>query len=310
MRQYNQTTIAKTVPASGIGLHSGRKVRLALAPAPENTGILFRLVTESGVRFVSPTPQSVADTGLATTLAEGEAKVSTVEHLMAAIRGLGIDNIQIECEGGELPIMDGSAASFVFLLRSAGLREQSEPRRYQAVSKKLTVADGEKSVTAEPHDGFFVDYEIDFAHPMIGVQRMALEITPETFVRRIAKARTFGFAREVEYLHKMGLALGGSLENAVVLDEYSVVNPEGLRFKDEFVRHKILDFVGDMALSERPLLGKFTVRRSGHALNNAFLRAVTENSSIYLEDVLASPAGQAPMAEPETVELPGAVTAS
>lgn len=278
-----QTTIKKSVSCSGIGLHSGKLVHLALMPAPEDTGIVFDIKTASGVQRVQPNPQAVIATGLATTLGMSGSSVATVEHLLGAIRGLEIDNIIIEISGGEVPIMDGSAASFVLLLKNAGLRRQKKERLVAKITRPLSFEDEGKWIKAYPHNGFRVNYTIDFAHPLIGVQNMDLEITPQSFTRSLAKARTFGFLKEVEFLNKQGLALGGSLDNAVVLDEYSVLNPDGLRYADEFVRHKIIDFVGDMAMLGLPLRGYFEVRCSGHALNNAFLRRLEENKNLYLE---------------------------
>ena len=281
----HQTTIRKAVTCSGIGLHSGKTVGLTLRPAPEDTGIVFYVNNGGGPKRLTPTPQSVVATGLATTLGNGEATVSTVEHLMAAVRGLEIDNLRIEVEGAELPIMDGSAGSFVLLLRSAGLETLQRPRRVLRIKKPMEFEQDGKWIRAEPYDGFLVDYAIEYAHPLIGRQTLELDLTPESFVRRVAKARTFGFLKDVELMHRHGLALGGSLDNAVVLDEYAVVNPEGLRFKDEFVRHKILDFIGDMALLDAPLQGRFSIHCSGHALNNAFLRVLDENRDLYLQEL-------------------------
>jgi len=258
-------------------------VELVLRPAAEDTGILFSLRNGSGSTFLTPAPSLVVDTGLATVLGDGRETVATVEHLLAAVSGMGIDNIHIEVTGKELPIMDGSAASFVYLLKQAGIRKQEKPRQVMAVKKTVEFEEDGKFIKARPHDGFRVDYTIEFAHPLIGRQTMELEITPENFTKEIAKARTFGFLKEVDYLHANGLALGGSLDNAIVLDEYGVLNAEGLRFKDEFVRHKLLDFVGDMAVFGAPIQGHFEVFASGHALNNAFLRHLDENSEIYLE---------------------------
>lgn len=278
-----QTTIRKSVSCSGIGLHSGKLVHLALMPAPEDTGIVFDIKTANGVHRVQPNPQAVIATGLATTLGMPGSCVATVEHLLGAIRGLELDNIIIEISGGEVPIMDGSAASFVLLLKNAGLRRQKKERMVARITRPLSFEDEGKWIKAYPHNGFRVNYTIDFAHPLIGVQNMDLEITPQSFTRSLAKARTFGFLKEVEFLNKQGLALGGSLDNAVVLDEYSVLNPDGLRYSDEFVRHKIIDFVGDMAMLGLPLRGYFEVHCSGHALNNAFLRRLEENKNLYLE---------------------------
>lgn len=288
-----QTTIKKAIECSGIGLHGGRKVKMRLRPAPEETGIVFCLHRADGsTRFLRPNPHGVMANGLATVLVDGEDRVATVEHLLAALRGLGVDNVFIDVQGPELPIMDGSAASFVFLIRSAGLRRQSSPRRVLGLTRPLKFEQDGKWIKAEPHAGFMIDYTIDFAHPMIGVQRMRLDLKPENFIRELAKARTFGFLAEVEMLQRKGLALGGSLDNAVVLDDYSVVNAEGLRYADEFVRHKMLDFVGDMAIIGLPLAGRFEVHCSGHAMNNAFLRTLDDHRDMYLtettEDELAS----------------------
>ncbi|MDL2306872.1 UDP-3-O-acyl-N-acetylglucosamine deacetylase [Desulfovibrio sp. OttesenSCG-928-C06] len=282
-----QQTIKTPVQCSGIGLHSGKMVTLALRPAEADSGINFYVVNQDGQHRITPTPAQVIATGLATTIGSAEASISTVEHLLAAIRGLGIDNLRIDVHGGELPIMDGSAAPFVMLLKNAGIKKQSAVRSVLRIARPVSHSSGDKSISSEPHNGFFVDYTIDFAHPLIGVQRMALEITPETFAE-VAKARTFGFLHEVEALYSRGLALGGSLDNSVVLDQHGVVNKEGLRYADEFVRHKILDFIGDMAMIDMPLQGRFTVRCSGHALNNQFLRVLDENRDIYLEEVALS----------------------
>ncbi|WP_029893947.1 UDP-3-O-acyl-N-acetylglucosamine deacetylase [Desulfohalovibrio reitneri] len=298
-----QKTIRKAISCSGIGLHSGRKVSLSLRPAPEDTGILFCLRDGEGTRFLKPDPKAVQSTRLATTLTRGKDSLSTVEHLMAAVRGMGVDNIRVEAEGGELPIMDGSAAPFVYLLRMAGTQVQSAPKRVLALTRELDFEREDKWIRAKPYQGFRVDYTISFDHPRIGDQRFSIDLTPESFSRKLAKARTFGFLREVEFLRSNGLALGGSLENAVVLDEYNVINEDGLRFKDEFVRHKVLDFAGDMAVAELPLWGHFQVFASGHGLNNEFLRYLVDNSGEYLREVtLSRPTetreGYVPGAEP------------
>ncbi|BCS87410.1 UDP-3-O-acyl-N-acetylglucosamine deacetylase [Pseudodesulfovibrio sediminis] len=280
----SQTTIHKSVRCTGIGLHSGKQVELVLRPAAEDTGILFSLRNGTGSIFMTPAPSLVVATSLATVLGDGHEAVATVEHLLAAVSGMGIDNIHIEVSGRELPIMDGSAASFVYLLKQAGVRKLNKARKVIAIKKVVEFEKDGKYIKAKPFDGLCIDYTIDFAHPLIGRQQMTLEVTPETFARDIAKARTFGFLKEVDYLHANGLALGGSLDNAVVLDEYGVLNAEGLRFKDEFVRHKLLDFVGDMAILGSPLHGHFEVFASGHALNNEFLRHLDENREMYLEE--------------------------
>lgn len=306
-----QTTINHPIDCTGIGLHSGKTVRLGLRPASENTGIIFHIKTPDGIRAISPRPDIVTDTGLATTLSSGDARVSTVEHLLAAIRGLAIDNIHVDVEGGEIPIMDGSAAPFVLLLGKAGITRQNAPRRVLRIRKPVSFSRDGKSIEAYPHNGFMVEYSITFPHRLIGTQTMRLNLTPRSFAD-VSRARTFGFLREVEYLHSKGLARGGSLDNAIVLDDCSVLNKEGLRFDDEFVRHKVLDFIGDMAMLDRPLQGRFIVSCSGHALNNEFLRTITANAQEYLEAVtLAHPVqgklarmprpirgSRAPMAQP------------
>ncbi|HIW79148.1 MAG TPA: UDP-3-O-acyl-N-acetylglucosamine deacetylase [Candidatus Bilophila faecipullorum] len=280
----NQTTIQRVVTCSGIGLHSGKKVYLALRPASANTGIIFDIHTQDGIRRVSPTPKAVMTTALATTLGTADATVSTVEHLLASVLGLGIDNLIVSVEGGEIPIMDGSAAAFVKLFAEAGIRRLNAPRKVMRVSRPTELHDGIKHIRALPYAGFRVDYTIDFPHPAIGRQQMSMEVTPETFAR-VANARTFGFFKDVEYLHSHGLARGGSLESVVVLDDKGVMNPEGLRYRDEFVRHKVLDFIGDMAMLGLPIQGHFDVCCSGHQLNNAFLRKAEEERVLQLIDL-------------------------
>ena len=279
-----QTTVARPVSFTGVGLHSGRDVQIKFQPAPVDSGIVFFAHTSSGVRRIHPEPEAVTATALATTLSDGKASVSTVEHVLAALNGLRVDNVQVHVMGGEVPIMDGSAAQVVRMIRDAGVRAQHMERRVARIRRSLSVAGEGKAIHARPHHGFYVDYTIDFPHRSIGRQRLALEITPESFMR-IADARTFGFLQEVEYLHSKGLALGGSLGNAVVLDEDGIVNPEGLRCPDEFVRHKILDFVGDMAMFGMPLQGAFEVHCSGHYHNNMFLRRLQAEASYYLDIV-------------------------
>jgi len=284
-------------------------VELVLRPAAANTGILFSLKNGTGSTFLTPAPSLVVETGLATVLGNGSETVATVEHLLASVSGMGIDNIHIEVTGKELPIMDGSAASFVYLLKQAGLRKLNEARKVLAVKKAVDFEQDGKYIKARPYAGFRVDYTIEFAHPMIGTQRVEMEVTPENFVSEIAKARTFGFLKEVDYLHANGLALGGSLDNAIVLDEYGVLNAEGLRFKDEFVRHKILDFVGDMAVLGAPLQGHFEVFASGHAMNNMFLRHLDENRALYLEPKTLTVPAMEEEREYEGIREPVAATA-
>lgn len=280
-----QKTINKSIGCSGVGLHSGKIVKLTLHPAAEDTGIIFHLHGQDGVKVIAPSPQLVTATQLATVLGIDNTSAATVEHLLAAVAGMQIDNLRIEIQGGEVPIMDGSAASFIFLLKDAGIHEQGRARTVKRIKKEISFEHDGKYINAKPHNGLRIDYTIDFPHPLIGEQSMSLEVTPETFANDIAKARTFGFFREVEYLRSQKLALGGSLENAIVLDDYNVLNEDGLRFPDEFVRHKILDFIGDMCMLGAPLEGHFEVYCSGHALNNQFLRTIDENADLYLESV-------------------------
>ncbi|MGL4721716.1 MAG: UDP-3-O-acyl-N-acetylglucosamine deacetylase [Desulfovibrionaceae bacterium] len=276
-----QKTIRREISSSGIGLHSGKPVEIALSPARENTGIIFRIHTQDGIYHISPSPESVVATGLATTLGVSSATVSTVEHILASLLGSEIDNIFIDVKGGEIPIMDGSAAPFLLLLKGAGIRKQNAQRAVYSLKKELLFQQDNKYIKAKPHNGFFIEYTIDFAHPLVGIQNFSMEVTPESFAT-IAKARTFGFLKEIEYLHSNNLALGGSLENAIVLSEQEIINEEGLRYADEFVRHKILDFIGDMAMYGKPILGHFEVYCSGHALNNQFLRYISSHSAEYL----------------------------
>lgn len=286
-----QRTIKSIANYSGIGLHSGKVITLKLQPAPVNSGITFFIHTPSGIKPIKPTPSCVVATSLATTLASCDSHnthVSTVEHLLATLRGLAIDNIACHVMGNEIPILDGSAAPFVKLLLDTGIVEQHDFRKIAKIYQTISCAGKGKAILAQPYDGFFVDYTIDFPHPSIGVQRLAMEITPETF-SEIAYARTFGFLKEVEYLHSRNLALGGNLDNAVVLDDEKVLNPEGLRSSDEFVRHKMLDFVGDLAMFGMPLHGHFTVACSGHEHNNTFVRKLEENAAKYINIVSLKP---------------------
>jgi UDP-3-O-[3-hydroxymyristoyl] N-acetylglucosamine deacetylase len=278
-----QTTIKRRVSCSGTGLHSGREASITLRPAAGNAGIVFHVRTPDGTRALRPAPDAVTAACLATTLGGSSASVGTVEHIVAALRGLGIDNIHIDVNGGEIPVMDGSAAPFVELLSGAGIREQSETRRVLRIRRPIRFERAGKYIHAEACDGFSVDYSINFPHPAVGASRMILDLTPESF-SSVASARTFGFLRDVEMLHNAGFGLGGSLDNAIILDETRVLNPGGLRYKDEFVRHKILDFIGDMGMMPLPLRGRFTVSCSGHGLNNEFLRHIHAAGDFFLEE--------------------------
>jgi UDP-3-O-[3-hydroxymyristoyl] N-acetylglucosamine deacetylase len=280
-----QQTIKKEIKCSGIGLHSGQTVSLNLRPASEDAGIIFVHKGPNGQRRLDLSPHNVTSTELATTIGCNGTRIATVEHLLAAIIGLGIDNISIEVEGTELPIMDGSSASFVFLLRSAGIRKQRKPRHIMAFKKPLMFKEDNRWIRVTPYQGMKIKYTIEFDHPMVGVQSFVFDHDPQQFIKSLAKARTFGFLRDVEKLQRVGLALGGSLDNAVVLDEYGVINPGGMRYRDELVRHKVLDFMGDMALMGVSLWGFFEVRCSGHAFNNSFFRFLYNHKDDYLQPV-------------------------
>lgn len=277
-----QQTLMHAITYTGIGLHSGKDVEMKLMPAKIDAGISFHIHDKKEVSIIKPNPYVVATTELATTLGNEKTHVSTVEHLLAALLALDIDNVECHVYGKEIPIMDGSALPITNLIKKAGIRSQYALRKVAKIVRPLLFEANGKTINARPYDGFYVDYTIDFPHKAIGVQRLALEITPESF-DEIASARTFGFMKEVEYLHSKNLALGGSLANAIVVDEEGVLNPEGLRFANEFVRHKILDFVGDMAMFGMPLQGAFEVRCSGHQHNNAFLREIYDNKDKYLK---------------------------
>lgn len=276
-----QQTLMHAINYTGIGLHSGKDVEMKLLPAKVDAGISFHIHSKKDVQIIKPNPYVVMTTELATTLGNEKTHVSTVEHLLAALFGLGIDNVECHIYGKEIPIMDGSALPITNLIKKAGIRSQYALRKAAKIARPVLFEANGKTINARPYDGFYVDYTINFPHKAIGEQRFALEITPETF-DEIASARTFGFMKEVEYLHSKNLALGGSLANAIVVDDDGVMNPEGLRFANEFVRHKILDFVGDMAMFGMPLQGAFEVRCSGHQHNNLFLRELYEHKDKYL----------------------------
>jgi UDP-3-O-[3-hydroxymyristoyl] N-acetylglucosamine deacetylase len=270
-----QRTLKSLIRASGVGLHTGQKVRMSLRPAPPDTGIVFRRVDLAAPVDIPARAELVGDARLASTLVQGEAKVQTVEHLMSALGGLGVDNVFVDLDAPELPIMDGSASPFVLLIQQAGIEAQPAPKRFLRVTRTVEVTEGDKWARLEPYEGFRLSFSIDFRHPVIerSTQSVAVDFAETSYLKEIARARTFGFMHEVENLRESGLALGGGLENAVVLDEFRVLNSEGLRFADEFIRHKLLDAVGDLYLLGKPLLGAFSAHKSGHALNNRLLRA-------------------------------------
>ncbi len=278
----NQRTIAEKISCTGIGLHTGEPVQLTLEPARAGSGVVFVRGDLAHPVEIPARPESVTSTRLATTLGRGDATVSTVEHLLAAIYSLGIDNIRIEVDGPEIPVMDGSSASFVFLLRAAGIFEQPAPRRRLRIRRPLEFRDGDRSIRVEPARSLQVTYSVDYADPAIGRQRLAgLRIDGETFERDISRARTFGFLHEVESLWRSGLARGGNLDNTVVVDNGRVLNADGLRFPDEFVRHKVLDLIGDLALIGMPLEAHVRVEKGGHALHQRLLAEILANPTAW-----------------------------
>jgi UDP-3-O-[3-hydroxymyristoyl] N-acetylglucosamine deacetylase len=273
LHPFRQRTFKQRVSLEGVGLHTGAKVRVTLAPEPADSGISFVLINSSPAVEIPALSAYVVDTTMNTSLGRDGARVGTVEHLMAALAGCGIDNARIEVEGPEVPIVDGSSEPFVALVRQAGIHEQRAVRRFLMVRRPVTVTDGDKLARLSPARGkFTVSYTVDFQHPLISDQCCKLEMTEKSFQKEIARARTFGFKRDVERLHRAGLARGGTLDNAVVVDDFNILNPEGLRFPDEFVRHKILDALGDLSLIGMPIIGHFTAVKSGHALNNQLVR--------------------------------------
>ena len=278
-----QRTLNSTINAAGIGLHSGEKVFITLRPAPPNTGIVFCRVDQSPVVQIPAYALNVSSTVLSTTLEANGAEVSTVEHLMSALAGLGIDNAFVELTSSEVPIMDGSAGPFVFLLRSAGIKEQSAAKRFVKIKRKVTVRDGDKEATFLPFDGFKVTFSIDFDHPVFRMRRqtVSVDFSSTSFVKEISRARTFGFMKDIEYLRTKNLALGGSVKNAIVVDDFRILNEDGLRYEDEFVRHKVLDAIGDLYLLGAGLIGEFRGHKSGHGLNNALLRSLLAQPDAY-----------------------------
>jgi UDP-3-O-[3-hydroxymyristoyl] N-acetylglucosamine deacetylase len=282
-----QRTIKELVRTTGVGLHSGTKVELTMRPAAPDTGIVFRRVDLNPVVEFQASAMAVGDTRMASVLIKDNARVSTVEHLMSAAAGLGIDNMYIEVSAEEIPIMDGSAASFVYLLQQAGVEEQPVPKKFIRVLKPVEVREGkgaaEKWARLSPHDGFKLDFFIEFNHPAVDgtTQRATVDFGDVSYVHDVARARTFGFMQDVESLRGMGLARGGSLENAIVMDEYRILNSDGLRYEDEFVRHKILDAIGDLYLVGHPLLASYEAHKSGHYMNNQLLLALLAQPDSY-----------------------------
>lgn len=280
-----QRTIGKSISASGVGLHSGKKVNMTLRPANENIGIVFRRVDLDPVQEIEAKAEFVTDTVLGTTITKNSASVMTVQHLLAAFSGLGIDNVYVDLKGPEIPIMDGSCISFILLIESAGIKEQDSPKKFLRIKKNVRVEDGEKFAEFKPYDGYRISFEIEFDHPMIKnkVTQLSLDFSTLTFLKEISRARTFGFLKEIETLRSKNLALGGSLDNAIVLDDYRILNQDGLRFDDELVRHKILDVVGDLYLMGHILVGEFNGFKSGHDLNNQLIMKLYSDESAWEE---------------------------
>jgi UDP-3-O-[3-hydroxymyristoyl] N-acetylglucosamine deacetylase len=281
----NQRTLKNSIRATGVGLHTGKKVLMTLRPAPPDTGVVFRRTDLDVPVDIKARAENVGDTMMGTTLHTGEVKVSTVEHLLSALAGLGVDNVLVELSAGEVPIMDGSAGPFVFLLQSAGIEEQKAPKRFIRILESLQVEDGDKWARFDPYDGFKVNFEIEFNHPTFKKhsQVASMDFSTTSFLREVSRARTFGFMRDLESLRARNLALGGNLDNAIVLDDYRILNEDGLRYEDEFVKHKILDAIGDLYLLGHSLIGEFSGYKSGHALNNKLLRTLIDTASAWLE---------------------------
>lgn len=291
-----QRTLKNVIRATGVGLHTGDKVYMTLRPAPVNTGIVFRRIDLAEPVELPSRCEFVGDTRLSTTLVRGPARVATVEHLLSAMAGLGIDNAYVDLSAAEVPIMDGSAGPFVFLLQSAGIEEQGAAKRFIRIKKAIKVEDGDKWARFEPFEGFKVGFSIEFQHPIFSRRSSAAEIDFSTtsFVKEVSRARTFGFMRDIEMLREKNLALGGSMDNAIVLDDYRVLNEDGLRYEDEFVKHKILDAIGDLYLLGHSLIGAFYGYKSGHELNNKLLRALLADAKAW-EEVSFDDPTQAPI---------------
>ncbi len=274
-----QRTLKNMIRATGVGLHTGTKVYMTLRPAVANTGIVFRRIDLTPPMEIKGEPYAVGDTRLSSSLEKRGVKVATVEHLMSALAGLGIDNAYVDLTAPEVPIMDGSAGPFVFLLQSAGVEEQGAPKKFIRILKPVEVREGDKWARFEPHHGYKLTMSIDFAHPVFDKSRQSVTVDFSTtsYIKEVSRARTFGFMQDVESMRAQGLALGGSLDNAIVMDEYRVLNSDGLRYEDEFVKHKVLDAIGDLYLLGHPLIGAYSAYKTGHALNNRLLRQLVED---------------------------------
>jgi UDP-3-O-[3-hydroxymyristoyl] N-acetylglucosamine deacetylase len=300
-----QRTLKNTIRATGVGLHTGAKVYLTLHPADPNTGIRFRRVDLDQPVTIQASPSNVGETVLSTTLVADNVKISTIEHLLSAFAGLGIDNALIDVSAAEVPIMDGSAGPFVFLLQSAGIQEQEVPKQYIRIKKSVRVEDGDKWAAFEPFDGFKVTFTIDFEHPAFAehLRTATMDFSSTTFVKEVSRARTFGFMKDIDMLRRNNLALGGSLDNAIVVDDAKILNEDGLRYADEFVKHKILDAIGDLYLLGHSLIGAFTGYKSGHGLNNQLLRTLLEDKEAW-EMVTFENESDAPISFMRSAEAP------
>ncbi|WP_435104693.1 UDP-3-O-acyl-N-acetylglucosamine deacetylase [Arhodomonas sp. AD133] len=291
-----QRTLKNSIRATGVGLHTGEKVYLTLRPAAPNTGIIFRRIDLDEPVEIRAHPENVGDTKLSTSLVQDGVRVSTVEHVLSAMAGLGIDNAYVDLSAPEVPIMDGSAGPFVFLIRSAGIQEQEARKTFIRIKRPVRVEEEDKWVAFEPFDGFKVGFTLEFDHPVFqdGFQRAELDFSTTSFVKEVSRARTFGFMRDVEFMQQNNLALGASLDNAIVVDDYRVLNEDGLRYADEFVKHKVLDAIGDLYLLGHSLIGSFTGYKSGHALNNRLLRRVLAETDAW-EEVTFDEVADAPI---------------
>lgn len=291
-----QRTLRNSIRATGVGLHTGKKVYLTLRPAAINTGIVFRRMDLDPPVEIPARAKNVSDTTLSTTLSKGDVQVSTVEHLLSAMAGLGIDNAYVEMNASEVPIMDGSAGPFVFLIQSAGIEEQDAAKKFIRIKREVTVTDDDKVASFYPRNGFKVSFTIDFDHPVFRGRSASADVDfcSTSFVREVSRARTFGFMHEIEYLRSQGLAQGGSVDNAIVVDDYRILNEDGLRYEDEFVRHKVLDAIGDLYLLGNSLIGEFRAHKSGHALNNKLLRELISQPDAW-EVVTFDNADEAPI---------------
>lgn len=278
-----QRTLRTSIRAFGIGLHSGNNINLELQPAPINTGVIFRRTDTPEQVEIAARAENIGETVLSTTLVSGNIKIATIEHLLSSLAGMGIDNVYVNLDSSEVPILDGSSAVFVFLISSAGVVEQDAPKKFIRILKEVSVSEGEKQVSIKPYEGFKINFRIDFEHPILKKEdlSLSLDFSSTTYTREVARARTFGFSRDIEYLRENNLALGGSTDNAIVIDDEKVINNDGLRYGNELVKHKVLDAIGDLYLLGHNLLGEFTGIKSGHKLNNMLLRKILATESSY-----------------------------